>query len=151
MSESSSVGRASAFQAEGREFESRLSLHFIFWICKFAMTSKSSEEIRKYNRRYYLENREHLLKKQKEKNQRLAKKRRQWIADYKKELECIRCGENHPATLTFHHKDSSEKEFEIGNALALGVSLKRILAEIEKCEVLCANCHAIEHLGYLYK
>jgi hypothetical protein len=115
------------------------------------MSSESSEKTREYNRKYYRENREHLLKKQKEKNRRLAKARRKWLADYKKKLECVRCGENHPATLTFHHADSSEKDFEIGNALGLGVSLKRILAEIEKCEVLCANCHAIEHLGYLYE
>ncbi len=115
------------------------------------MPSENSEKTREYNRKYYQENRKHLLKKQKEKNRRLAKTRRKWLVDYKKKLKCGRCKEKHPATLTFHHKDSSEKEFEIGNALALGVSLKRILAEIKKCEVLCAKCHAIEHLGYLYE
>ena len=115
------------------------------------MPSDASEKLREYNREYYRRNREHLLRKQKEKNRRLAKRKRQWLAGIKKTLECERCGENHPATLTFHHKDSSEKDFEIGNAIVLGYSKKRILAEIEKCEVLCANCHAIEHLGYLYE
>ena len=77
------------------------------------MTSKTSEEIKEYNREYYQRNRAHLLDKQREKNRRFAESRRKWITDYKKTLECVRCGENHPATLTFHHRNSSEKSFEI--------------------------------------
>ena len=112
---------------------------------------KSSDEIKEYNRQYYRKNKKHLLEKQKEKNRRLAKSRRKWLTDYKKTQKCVRCGETHPATLTFHHKSDSEKSFEIGNALGLGVSLRRILSEIEKCEVLCANCHAKEHFSYLFE
>ena len=111
----------------------------------------SKEEIRAYNRSYYRKNREHLLNKQREKNRRFAEKRRKWLVEYKKTLQCERCDESHPATLTFHHKDDSEKSFEISNAIAKGVSLKRLIAEIDKCEVLCANCHAKEHLSYLYE
>ena len=115
------------------------------------MPDKISEQSRTYNREYYQRNRQHLLKKQREKNRRLAKNRRKWLVEYKKSLSCIRCGENYPATLTFHHRKSSNKSFEIGNAICLGVSLKRLVAEIEKCEVLCANCHAKEHLAYLFE
>ena len=108
------------------------------------------KDINNYNREYYQRNRAHLLEKQRKKNRQFAENRRRWLVEYKKTLSCIRCIENHPATLTFHHKKSSEKSFEIGNAIGLGVSLKRLVAEIEKCEVLCANCHAKEHLAYLY-
>jgi len=111
----------------------------------------SKDEVRKYNREYYQRNRKRLLKNQAEKNKRFAENRRKWLVKYKKALKCVRCGESHPATLTFHHKDSSDKSFEIGNALRLGVSLKRLSAEIEKCEVICANCHAKEHLSYLFE
>jgi len=111
----------------------------------------SKDEVRAYNREYYRQNREKLLKNQAEKNKRFAEKRRKWLVEYKKNLECVRCGESHPATLTFHHKDTSDKSFEIGNALRLGVSLKRLSKEIEKCEVICANCHAKEHLSYLFE
>ncbi len=110
----------------------------------------SKDEVRAYNRLYYQRNREQLLKNQATKNKRFAENRRKWLVEYKKTLKCIRCGESHPATLTFHHKNGSEKSFEIGNALKLGVSLKRLLAEIDKCEVICANCHAKEHLSYLF-
>jgi hypothetical protein len=114
------------------------------------MPDKTSEKLKEYNREYYQRNRKHLLNKQKEKNRRFAESRRKWLVEYKKKLSCIRCGETHPATLTFHHKNGSDKSFEIGNAIVLGVSLKRLMAEIEKCEVLCANCHAKEHLAYLF-
>ncbi len=110
----------------------------------------SKNEVREYNRSYYQRNREHLLRKQAEKNKRFAENRRKWLVECKKSLKCVRCEESHPATLTFHHKDKSEKSFEIGNALKLGIGLKRLLAEIEKCEVICANCHAKEHLSYLF-
>jgi hypothetical protein len=114
------------------------------------MSYETSESLKGYNREYYQRNRKHLLEKQREKNRRLAGNRRKWLVEYKRTLSCIRCGENHPATLTFHHKKSTDKSFEIGNAIALGVSLQKLIAEIEKCEVLCANCHAKEHLAHLF-
>jgi uncharacterized membrane protein (UPF0182 family) len=115
------------------------------------MPYKSSENLRAYNRDYYQRNRKRLLKKQAEKNKRFFESRRKWLVEYKKTLKYVRCEESHPATLTFHHKQGSEKSFEIGNALVFKVSLKRLLSEIEKCEVICANCHAKEHLSYLFE
>lgn len=67
----------------------------------------------------------------------------EWIRDHKK--GCSRCPETHPACLQFHHRDPAEKEFNIGEAIRLGWSVERIEAEIAKCDVLCANCHAKEH------
>lgn len=58
--------------------------------------------------------------------------------------KCQHCGWNkHPAGFQFHHKDPSEKDFNIG-----AVSNRRweiIQAELDKCELLCACCHAIHH------
>ncbi len=115
------------------------------------MSQKPSDEIRRYNREYYQRNRERLLEKQRDKNRRFAKNRREWLREYKRNLKCERCGEDHPATLTFHHKDKADKEFEIGNSVWMGVSLRRLIAEIEKCEVLCANCHAKEHFSDMFE
>ena len=114
------------------------------------MPGKTKEEIRAYNRNYYQRNRERLLQKQAGKNKRFAEKRRRWLADYKSGLKCVRCGESHPAMLTFHHIKPAEKSFTIGDILAVKAGLKRLLAEIAKCEVLCANCHAKEHWSSLY-
>lgn len=67
------------------------------------------------------------------------------IQDMKSNLGCKLCGENHIATLHFHHLDPNEKEIGIAMALRLGWGLDRLKAEIDKCVVLCANCHAKEH------
>jgi acetylornithine/succinyldiaminopimelate/putrescine aminotransferase len=105
---------------------------------------------RSYGKDYYQRNRQHLLAKQAEKNKRLRERQRQWLIDYKRGLVCMRCGENHPATLQFHHRNQQDKEFEIGLYTALGFSKARLLAEIKKCDVMCANCHAKEHWSHIY-
>ncbi|MGI8654336.1 MAG: hypothetical protein ACR2LC_03860 [Pyrinomonadaceae bacterium] len=116
------------------------------------MPYKTVEEVRAYGRDYYQRNRERLLQKQAEKNRKFAEKRRQWLVAFKSRLKCVRCGESHPATLTFHHTNPSSKSFAIGDStIALKISLKRLLAEIHKCEVLCANCHAKEHWSHLFE
>jgi len=42
----------------------------------------------------------------------------------------------------FDHRPGEIKEFEIGFAVR-GYSRRRILAEIAKCDLVCANCHAV--------
>ena len=60
--------------------------------------------------------------------------------EYKMSKGCAVCGYNkHPAALHFDHIDPTTKECELGDNT---VSMPRILKEIEKCQVLCANCHA---------
>lgn len=77
---------------------------------------------------------------------------RSWFCGYKKSLKCERCGyDKHPAALQFHHIDPKNKSFEISKAVIQGrVKLKRLFEEIEKCEVVCANCHMIEHHARVY-
>ncbi|MGQ3412767.1 homing endonuclease associated repeat-containing protein [Natrinema sp. LN54] len=60
---------------------------------------------------------------------------------------CTRCDETDPACLDFHHLDAAEKEMAVGKLIAFGYSKERIKSEIEKCIVLCANCHRKEHYG----
>lgn len=59
--------------------------------------------------------------------------------------KCVRCGYNKcVAALQFHHKDITKKEFGI-SAKGIIRSWERIKVELDKCELLCANCHAEEH------
>lgn len=71
-----------------------------------------------------------------------------WFHEYRKTLKCGRCGENHPACLEFHHSDPNKKEYNIGTIVYSTYSIKTILKEIEKCEILCSNCHNKEHYKY---
>lgn len=78
-----------------------------------------------------------------ERSQTQLKEKKEWFKELKSQLKCERCGENHIACLEFHHKDPKEKEFVIGQFR--NKSKEVILKEIDKCIVLCANCHRKEH------
>lgn len=67
------------------------------------------------------------------------------LMEYKATLSCTKCGFSHPAALHFHHRDPSVKEDRVSNMPMRGCGWTRVLAEIAKCDVLCANCHAILH------
>jgi hypothetical protein len=67
---------------------------------------------------------------------------RSLIDRIKKERGCVDCGFNkHPAALHFDHLPGQGKWYNIADMLYR--SPEAILAEIKKCEVVCANCHAI--------
>ena len=68
-----------------------------------------------------------------------------WFYDYKQTLKCEKCGENHPGCLDFHHLDPNNKDFNISDGGKM--SKKRILNEVNKCIVLCSNCHRKLHWG----
>jgi len=82
---------------------------------------------------------------EKVKEQRLKDKerRKEWYKKLKFE-GCVKCGENRIVCLDFHHRDPNKKEFSVSGMLWTH-SKKRILEEIAKCDILCANCHRIEH------
>ena len=58
---------------------------------------------------------------------------------------CVRYGEDHPTCLVFHHRGRRAKEIEISEAMRRTWGRKRVLAELAKCDVLCANCHMRLH------
>jgi hypothetical protein len=60
-------------------------------------------------------------------------------------LRCSRCGESDPACLDLHHRDPRTKDRTLARAVQLKWSPAKLRAEIEKCDVLCANCHRKLH------
>lgn len=65
------------------------------------------------------------------------------IQAIKLEHGCADCGYNeHAIALDFDHRPGEIKELSIGADRAR-VGLSRLLAEIEKCDVVCANCHRV--------
>ncbi|WP_436925241.1 homing endonuclease associated repeat-containing protein [Halosimplex amylolyticum] len=102
---------------------------------------KEWEELSGYQRWYY-KNREKEIQKKEDRREML----RGWLHRVKREqYECVRCGAGHPAYLDFHHTDSAEKDLGVGEMVSYGYAKESIRAEIENCEVLCANCHRREH------
>ena len=63
--------------------------------------------------------------------------------------KCQVCGYNkYVGALDFHHIDESTKEFDLSTR-GLTRSWERIKKELEKCVLVCANCHREIHGGLL--
>ena len=64
-----------------------------------------------------------------------------WVAALKVERGCIDCGYNKsPYALDFDHRDPTTKRYAIAKRYGQ-VSDATLQAEIDKCDVRCANCH----------
>lgn len=66
-----------------------------------------------------------------------------WFNEFRATQFCQNCGENHPATLDFHH--NKDKDFDISYMVHSGYGKERIANELAKCITLCSNCHRILH------
>lgn len=75
----------------------------------------------------------------------LRRKKQEWLLNYKKSANCNQCKNADYRVLEFHHLDGKIKFFSISLARDNNLSLDKIRQEIEKCVILCANCHRITH------
>jgi len=75
--------------------------------------------------------------------------KQRWKDRKKKAIEykggkCISCGYNKcPDVLEFHHKDAETKEFDWKKLRQM--SWDKVIKELDKCDMLCANCHREKH------
>lgn len=71
--------------------------------------------------------------------------RQQEISDFIDSLKvgpCLDCGDTHPPyCMDFDHRPDEIKSFGISEARNRGYSKERIIAEVAKCDLLCAICH----------
>jgi len=95
---------------------------------------------REQSRQHYENNKEYYSDRNKKYREKIDN---EWN-EFKNGLKCCRCGESHIACIVFHHKDPCEKEYTIANK-SKRYRLEYIKKELEKCEILCANCHRKEH------
>jgi len=76
----------------------------------------------------------------------LVRKRAYWRAQgamlYRlKQRPCQDCGlEFHPCVMDFDHRDGASKRYTVSRMIGRAGSA-RILAEVAKCDIVCANCH----------
>lgn len=69
------------------------------------------------------------------------------VNEYKSNKGCRKCGDTRHYVLDFHHRNPNEKEFVISDKIRC--NLNTMMKEIEKCDVLCSNCHREWH--YLFE
>ena len=100
-------------------------------MCKSCASKRRTE--------HYLANKEHEIN---VRNTRANAIRKQFV-EYKQNCSCVNCGEDRWYVLEFHHID--EKIEAVSVLVSNRAAWNTILNEIEKCDVLCANCHKEVH------
>ena len=74
--------------------------------------------------------------------QKTYQRKRRALIDSFKSVPCMDCGVVYPPyVMDFDHLPENEKSFTIGSYL--NRDLDKLMDEIEKCDVVCSNCHRI--------
>ena len=96
-----------------------------------------------YQAQYYENHKEKELAYKWDRQVRKREESRSYVFAYLSTHPCEHCGERDPFVLTFHHV-RGEKKSNVSQMVNQGYSLKLIQEEIDKCIILCANCHMRE-------
>jgi hypothetical protein len=97
------------------------------------------ESNRKAGKKYYLNHKPEQLVRNKNKKDQI----RSYIKQYKEFRGCMDCGGKFPYyVLDFDHRDPNEK-LRSPASLAKNGSWEVMLRELDKCDVVCANCHRV--------
>lgn len=92
-------------------------------------------------RRHYEENRQKYLDKASIRRPIAAKAARDHVCAYLLGHPCADCGESDLVVLQFDHCRGEPKKANIADMVRDGLRIRTIQAEIDKCDVVCANCH----------
>jgi GTP1/Obg family GTP-binding protein len=99
------------------------------------MPYKDPEKQKYAQRQHYLDNKDIYAKKNKTYRERV----RDYVKEVKESSPCLDCGEWHPYyVMEFDHLHSKEKTV---SWLASKGTMKQVIEEIKKCELVCSNCH----------
>jgi hypothetical protein len=97
------------------------------------------EDQRLYNVSYYAEHREEEIQRVRIRQTSTL----EFLRDFRRR-PCEGCGGSFPPwVMDFDHRDPKTKSFALAAGHALLKPRDALLAEIAKCDVLCANCHAM--------
>ena len=99
---------------------------------------------KEYNKKYYSLTKDVHNPKRYARRTETRESLRDFLKEYKESRPCSDCGNFYPSfVMDFDHQ--SDKSFNIGNGVA--ANLQVLIAEIEKCELVCSNCHRIRTYG----
>lgn len=88
--------------------------------------------------KHYRDNREKSIANSKKNREATRKK----LWEYLQDKSCVDCGYDNPIALEFDHIDPEAKVASV--SVLTGYSWAKVLEEISKCEIRCANCHRIK-------
>lgn len=132
------IGRRNLSPANGVDCYC-FSLHYALGICMF----KTSENVRRIKMKYQESAKGR--KKHNEAQSRWKRKKKEQAIKYKGG-KCSRCGYNTCIeALDFHHIDPTKKEVEVSHAIRNAWKWEKLKIELDKCILLCSNCHRELH------
>ena len=91
-----------------------------------------------YGKEHYAANRAEYIAKARSRKRLELLRRFEFLVEYFEAHPCVDCGERDPIVLEFDHLTA--KEFNVSYGVQ-NMGWATVLAEIAKCEVVCANCH----------
>lgn len=100
--------------------------------------------LKEYHKEYRQRNKEKYAQSRDNYRQKQIAKVRAWFEEYQKTMKCA-CGETHISCLDFHHRDPSTKRASVREMMRGHYPFEALLEEVEKCDVICANCHRKLH------
>jgi len=96
-------------------------------------------------RQYYQENRQEHIASAISRKLATVEANSRLYQEIKSRSKCSLCPEADPACLDFHHVQDKDKQ--IADGIRCGWKWSRVVKEMEKCVILCANCHRKLHAG----
>lgn len=109
--------------------------------CSLGVTGTCRECNRERINKWYKNNQ---LRRQEVANEANQRKKRMMVDHFGG--KCHDCGGSFPLCVyAFHHLDPSQKDYNPSRAIQLGE--EKMWKELDKCVMLCANCHMIRHHG----
>lgn len=99
---------------------------------------------RPFNVAYYARNRRQEIER--------VRARQAATLEFLRELRRVLCtdcgGTFEPYQMDFDHREPVEKSFNVTAGRAMLMSRERLMEEIAKCDIVCANCHALRTYAY---
>jgi len=112
------------------------------------MPYKDEKKRKEYQKKWYSENREKEIKSALGRKWKHVNKMKEFVLADKLSKGCAKCDEKEPCCLDYHHT-GDDKEVAIATALNQGWGKVRMQKEIDKCILVCANCHRKIHAGLI--
>lgn len=117
------------------------------------MAMHGTSDRKERSRRYYEKHKDEILAKRKERRaeqgERLAQNNRsqrdllqRYVVECKS-VPCLDCGRSYPSYVMDFDHVKGVKDKAISQLVKNSVSIEKLQAEIEKCEIVCSNCHRI--------
>lgn len=95
---------------------------------------------KEYNREHYQKNKQSYKEDALNRRWQIRRNALDFLMEYAK-TGCTQCGEKDFVVLEFDHIDPSTKKHNISTMVSQGTSIRKLKEELDKCQILCANCH----------